>query len=229
MNPTVAYASFCCAKDMERAIGTYWDHQESHNFPFPESLFIFQRCFPNGFEEKPGMKPVVIQEADYAKIMEFFRIEYPNPVLDELTHGWGAPHFWAHHMVNHLQAAIIAETDYIVFADADCHMKSQPENRSWIDAGIALLEARPELFVISPNEGGPERLETIMSQQMFLVNRKRFLEMEFIPWDGKFIEGGPFQEYYALLEGFIGRFMAKNGLFRYVLPAEFRYWHKAWH
>jgi hypothetical protein len=132
-------------------------------------------------------------------------------------------------MVNHLETLRRASTDYIAFADGDCYIMETPKTPTWIERGIEILESDPKVFVVSPNDGGQERYEHIMSQQMFLINRKRFREMDFIPWDGKFIEGGPFQEYYGLLEGWIGRYMASRGLFRYVLSPSHRYWHKAWH
>lgn len=225
---TVAYASFCCAKDMARAEAQFENHMLSHRKHFDEKFFVYQRCVSD-FLPPRGVKKLSISELDYPALFQTFNIPYPNPVLDELTHGWAAPHYWCHHMVNHLRALLAATADYIVFADADCHIKEAPAGRSWVEEGIALLEAKPDIFVISPNDGGPERFENIMSQQLFLVNRNRMLEMEFLPWDGKFIEGGPFQEYYALLEGFIARYMSKHGLFRYVLPPEYRYWHLEWH
>lgn len=228
--PTVAYSSFCCPKDMARAVSTYWDHAKSHRFDFDEHFFIFQRCEPVFFGGTPKFQAIVIRDEDYPRILHHFCIQYPDPVLSELTHGWGAPHFFAHHLVNHLQTLIICEADYIVFADADCYIKDTPaDGPSWVEEGIRILEADPSIFVVCPSDGGPERLEKIMSQQMFLVNRKRFLEMEFIPWDGKFIEGGPFQEYYGLLEGWIARYLAKNNLWRAVLGPEYRYWHGEWH
>lgn len=227
---TVAYASFCCLKDKERAVASLWTHLESHRHHFDEAYFVFQRCTPIFQFPVQGVVPLHIAPVDYPALFQTFNIPYPDPVFDELTHGWSAPHFWAHHMVNHLRALLAATTDYIVFADADCYIKESPEGGpSWVEEGIALLESKPDIFVVSPSDGGPERYETIMSQQMFLVDRKRMLEMEFLPWDGKFIEGGPFQEYYGLMEGFIARYMTKHGLFRYVLPPEFRYWHGAWH
>lgn len=229
---TVAYASFGCPKDIGRALENAEAHMESHKYKFDEKFFVFQRC--TNYE---GWRPVgpwgfydlSIRDEDYPTILGAFGIKWPDPVLDELTHGWGAPHFWAHHCVNHLKVLQHAKSDYIVFADADCYMKSQPEGKSWVDKGIEILESHPEVFVISPNDGSDERLETIMSQQMFLVNTKKMREMEFIPWDGKFIEGGPFREYYGLLEGAIHRYMAKNNFYRYVLNPEYRYYHLQWH
>lgn len=230
--PTVAYTSFCCAKDRDRAIANYWGHYDSHKYAFDERFFIFQRCDPNFVFEENVQRALaigLISSEDYAPLLGAHGIKYPDPVLDELTHGWGAPHFWAHHMVNHLKAAHLASADYIVFADADCYIKESPEGKNWVDAGIEVIENNRNAFVVSPNDGGDGRPERIMSQQMFLVNRKKFLEMEFIPWDGLKIDGGPFQEYYGLLEGWIHRYMEKTNQYRWVLTPEFRYWHKEWH
>jgi hypothetical protein len=232
---TVAYASFCCQKDMERVLSCYVEHVKSHAYGFAEHFLIFQRCAPLVAKESikinlPGQNSFVhIADEDYPGILGGFQIEYPNKVLDELTHGWGAPHFWAHHMVNHLKAALLATSDYIVFSDGDCFIKNQPAEQTWISEGIDYLQTNPDFFVVSPNDGSPMRLETTMSQQMFLVKRSEFLNMEFIPWDGKFIEGGPMQEYYGMLEGWIGRYLLKSGRRRFVLPPEFRYWHLGFH
>lgn len=227
--PTVAYSTFCCSKDRARVLERQEEHRNSHGYPFDEMFLIFQRCevapFLAGTECGPFYEGIL--EKDYPKILNAFGIKNPDPVLDELTHGWNAPHYWQHHMVNHLKTVQSAKSDYIVFADGDCYIKEQVG--CWVDVAIGILQTHPEVFVVSPNDGGQQRHETIMSQQMFLVNRKRFLEMEFIPWDGKFIEGGPFQEYYGLLEGWIARYMAKNKLSRYVLGPEYRYWHLEWH
>lgn len=227
--PTVAHASFCCAKDRARSMAVFQAHEASHRYQFDEKWQVFQRCEP--FDLPPSFKRIIIEPGDYAEILGAFGIQYPNETLSELTHGWGAPHFWAHHMVNHLAVLRNAESDYIVFADGDCYVKDQMEGTSWVDVGINTLENNPEMFLVSPSDGrpdgGPDRM---MSQQMFLVNRKRFLEMEFIPWDGKFIEGGPFQEFYGLLEGWMYRHMVKHNLYRYVLPKEIaRWWHLEWH
>lgn len=226
--PTVAYSSFCCFKDHARVESRFAENLDSHKYPFDEKFMVYQRCV-SMFEPPAGVLKAHIFDQDYPGLLNAFGIKNPDPVLDELTHGWGAPHYWQHHMVNHLKTLQIAKSDYIAFADGDCYIKESPADHSWIDRGIEILESDPRAFVVSPNDGGEERIESIMSQQMFIINRKRFLEMEFIPWDGKFIEGGPFQEYYGLLEGWIARYMAKNNLYRYVLPPAYRYWHLAYH
>jgi hypothetical protein len=226
--PTVAYASYCCAKDRARAEANYIHHMESHGFPFNEVFQVFQRC--EAFPLDPRFKGIEIREQDYPLIMASIGVPFPDPIMDELTHGWSAPHYYAHHIVNLVKSAQVATSDYIVLADGDCFVKDQPDGVSWVAEGIRILESDPSVFVVSPSDGRPHgEKDRMMSQQMILVNRKRFAEMEFIPWDGKFIDGGPFQEFYALAEGFIYRYMVKNNLYRYLLPPQWRWWHKEWH
>ena len=229
MKPLVAYASYCCPKDQDRVLARAQEHVASHKYPFDVKYFVFQRC-PESLIAPEGFNPIRIADSDYPEILHHFGIQWPDPVLDELTHGWSASHFWAHHVCNHVAVLRQAQTDYIVFADGDCFISETPESGpSWVEKGIELLENNPDLFVVCPSDGGEERREIIMSQQMFLINRKRFLEMEFIPWDGKFIDGGPMQEWYGMLEGKISRYMMKNNLFRYVLPQTWRWYHLGFH
>ncbi len=236
--PTVCYSSFCCPKDMERFIATQADHIRSHGYRFDEVRLVQQRCklplkwppmpIPEEYNDRTLFHEIV--DADYPKILHSFGIKYPDPVADYITKGWESSHFHAHHLVNHLKVLEHAKSDYIVFADADCYVKDQAEGVSWVDVGINTLENNPEMFVVCPSDGrpdgGPDRM---MSQQMFLINRKRFLEMEFLPWDGLFLENGPFAPFYFLMEGFIYRHMVKHNLYRYVLPKEIaRWWHNQW-
>ena len=227
--PTIAYASFCCPKDRDRAEKSYMDHMYSHGFVFDEKFMVFQRCEP--FELRPIFKPLPIKEEDYKGILASVGVPYPDDVLSELTHGWTANHYFAHHLVNHIVASQAASSDYLVFADGDCCITETPVGGpTWVEEGIRILERDDSVFVVSPSDGRPHGgKDRMMSQQMFLVNRKRFRHMEFIPWDGKFIDGGPFQEFYGLLEGFIYRHMVKYNLYRYVLPQTWRWQHKEWH
>jgi hypothetical protein len=203
----------------------------SHNYQFEEKFLILQRC----------VRPAIILDIDvniseikdndeYDKILSEFGLPTTNSVYDELTHGPSGPHYWKNHIVNHLRTLQIAKSDYIVFADGDCYVKDQPIEKSWINEGIRILENDPSIFCVSPSDGRPQAAkDSMMSQQMFLVNANKMRQMEFIPWDGKFIDGGPFQEFYALLEGFIHRYMKKNNLYRYLLGQEYRWWHLEWH
>ncbi len=223
---TVAYSSYCCTKDRARSEANYVQHMESHGYPFDEVFQVFQRCEP--FPLDPRFKGIEIRSEDYPAILDSVGIKHPDPELDELTHGYTAPHYWQHHIVNLVKSAQVATSDYIVLADGDCFIKEQPS--SWIYEAIRILQSDPSVFVVSPSDGRPKaEIDRMMSQQMFMVNRKRFAEMEHIRWDGKFIEGGPFQEFYALEEGYIYRYMQKHDLKRLLLPPVWRWWHKEWH
>ena len=227
--PTVAYASFLCPKDIERGLPKYPEHLKSHNYDFDEKFLVLQRC-ESPTQRNQEYHILRIDENQYKEILNSVSIPYPDEVYSELTHGFGGPHFYAHHLVNHIFAAQHVKSDYIVFSDGDCYVKDQPEGKSWINEGIGILESNPEIFVVSPSDGRPNAgRDSMMSQQMFLVNTKQIREMEYIPWDGKFIDGGPFREFYALWEGFCYRYMKKNNRFRYLLGPEFRWWHLEWH
>ena len=238
--PTVAYSSFLCPKDIERGLPQYPIHLKSHNYPFDEKFLILQRCqWPLNPElqdlyNREFKDPIIVSQIhdydDYRQILSEFGLPTENAVYDELTHGQSAPHYWKNHLVNHLRTIQLAKSDYIVFSDGDCYVKDQLPGKSWVTEGIRKLQSDPSIFVVSPSDGRPHaERDSMMSQQMFLVNTKQMREMEYIPWDGKFIEGGPFQEFYALLEGFIYRHMKKNGLYRYLLTTEYRWWHLEWH
>lgn len=227
MKPTVSYGTFCCAKDKDRVLAIAKSSMESHAYPFDEKFFVFQRC--DG-EAPEGFKQLNISKEDYPSILHAFKIKYPDAVAEYITHGWDAPHFFAHHLVNHLKVLQNATSDYIAFSDGDCYIKEQPEGVSWIEEGIRILETNSKVFVVSPSDGRPDGgSDRMMSQQMFLINRKRFLEMEFIPWDGLFLDNGPFAPFYFLMEGVIYRYMVKYDFFRFVLPPQFRWWHLEFH
>ena len=173
---------------------------------------------------------IKIEEKDYPYILGRFGIPHRDPVLSELTHGWDNGHYYEHHLVNHLAHLLKATADYIVFSDADCQMIRQPEGKSWIERGIEILQQYPEVLIAAPSDGGPEynrllddgtRLTQTVSQQLFMADRRRLLEMDFtnLPWDGQFrAPYGPFQEFYGLYEGHLWRWMDKYGLYRAVLP-----------
>jgi hypothetical protein len=76
-------------------------------------------------------------------------------------------------------------------------------------------------------DGGRARLTQNVSQQLFIAERERLRKIDFnVPWHWeKIAPGGPFQEYYFLMEGRIWRFLDREGLWRAVLPDRWRYWH----
>ena len=236
---TVDFVTYCCPKDIDKLHENIVDHVNSHGYDFDNKFIVYQRCFPSdeahGFSAKlaslkesiSNLKTVSILDGMYNDILTRNGINPNNAEADDLTHGWGHSHYWRHHCVNHLVALEQSEADYIVMADADCHIKSQPD--SWVLKAIDVLKRNPEALIVSPSDGSTQKKTQTMSQQLFLVDRKRLQEIDFdLPFEG-FKEGGPMQEYYFMLEGRIGRYMEKNNLWRYLLDSSYRYWHKAWH
>jgi len=83
----------------------------------------------------------------------------------------------------------------------------------------------PIVLIVCPSEGCPG-VNRMMSQQLFICNRKRLSEIDFNCWNGKFIEGGPMPEFYVMLEGRISMYMLKNNFYRLVLDDSVgRYFH----
>ena len=204
---------------------------KSHKYDFDEILINHQRCemkglLPDKLADK--VKRLYIPEMLYPTLLKLFKIPVNDERADELTHGPKSPHYWKNHVVNHLSGLACAESEYVVFSDSDCIMVNQPPDISWVEEGIKILSSRPEILIISPSEGSPG-LTQIMSQQLFLCNRKRLMDIDWNCWDGKFIDGGPMQEYYPMLEGRIGMYLLQENLHRLVLPDSFRYYHDPIH
>lgn len=245
--PTVTLATHCHSRDLPRlhTPGVLEGLIESHQYQFDEILVIHQRCADMTYQYPFGIKNlnvIDIQEEDYPIILNKFGIPHKDQVLSELTHGWSWQWYYEHHCVNHCAEILAAKTDYIVFCDADCRIKNQPD--SWIIKGIELLEAYNHtngIFVVAPSDGGHEayftlddgtRLTQTMSQQLFMGRVKQLKEMDFtnLQWDGKFdAPYGPMQEFYGMMEGWIWRYMRANRLHRAILPEQWRYWHNEWH
>lgn len=238
---TVCLATHCHARDLPRlhAFTVLEGLIDSHQYPFDEIIVVHQRCadLPYFFNIKNG-RVVDILEQDYPTILSKFGMNPNDTKLDEITHGWSWQWYWQHHCVNHLTEILESKSDYIVFSDADCRIQSQPN--SWVIEGIGLLETYPEIFIVSPSDGGHEfskvieggvRLTTMTSQQLFMGRTKDLKALDFtdLQWDGTFIEGGPFQEFYGLFEGWLYRYMQANSLYRAILPEAWRYWHYEWH
>jgi hypothetical protein len=137
-------------------------------------------------------------------------------------------HTWKRHVVNHVFACELSSAEFIVFADADCWIRYQPDRTNWIERGIYILKENKDVFIVSPNDGGHERKTQRMSQQMFLVRRSMFAHANLNQpgWDGNTnIPGGPMPEYWGMLEGRMELHCQNKNTYRYVLGPEYRYWH----
>lgn len=224
----VTLATYCHAPHLAKlhAPGVLKELVDSHAYHFSEVIVVHQRCKGITFRQISEVPHRVIFTEDYPDILASFGINPNNKEADYYTHGPTASHFWVWHVLNHLCAAIECTTPYIVFSDCDC-LIIQSGAWSWIEEGLKRLQGDPVIWMISPNDGSDGRLTQNVSQQLFMVERERFLRVDFdLPWNGKFdAPGGPMQEYYFMLEGRIGRYLTANGLYRHVLPMPWRYWH----
>lgn len=241
MNSSVTFATHCHSRDLPRlhAPGVLEEMIAGHQYPFSEILVTHQRTgdLPFAFNIKDG-RILEINESDYSPLLRQFGMNPNDERLNEITHGWTWQWYWKHHCVNHLKETIECKSDYIVYSDADCRIQSQPS--SWVSKAIELLEDCPNIFIVSPSDGGYDfmwrlddgtRLLQRTSQQLFIARAKEMKALDFtnLQWDGKFIEGGPMQEFYGLMEGWLYRHIIANNMYRAILPEQWRYWHHEWH
>jgi hypothetical protein len=229
----VDFATFCHAGDAHRlhAPGQLRKQVESNGYQFNNVCIVYQG--------------INFQDYNYQALRDEcgfnISVSSVNDIDWELTGGGidvyelqfasntDKAHSWKYHVVNHIHAINkLVNTDYIVFADNDCWMVRQPEHISWVERGIEILQSMPEIFIVSPNDGEPERKTDRMSQQMFLAHVGDFRSADFNQpnWDGNVnIPGGPMPEYWAMLEGRMELHCRVTGQYRYVLGLEYRYWH----
>lgn len=227
---TIDFATFCFKGDAHRlyAPGQLRRQVESNNYRFNRIIVVHQCCNPADFGGFDGLEvaaPIIEDEAHIDRILTEASIDLSRPQYESDT---DHAHRWRYHVVNHLWAARNSEADYIVFADSDCWMVRQPAGVSWVDMGLAILRSNPDIFIVSPNDGEPARKTQRMSQQMFMVKVEDFLFADWNQpgWDGNVnVPGGPFPEYWSLLEGRMELYCKIVGRHRYVLPPEYRYWH----
>ena len=240
----VDFATFCHAGDAHRlhAPGQLKKQVESNNFEFDKIIVIYQMCDPLYYAPCPeplrggnDILPYTPFPGYHVNISTYeinhidgmlhkFGIDLDKPQYASQT---DKAHTWKNHVVNHLTAINQSNADYIVFADNDCWMVRQPEGKSWIERGIELLR-RHDCFIVSPNDGEPERKTRRMSQQMFMARNEEFRYADFNQpgWDRNVnIPGGPMPEYWGMLEGRMELHCRFAGKYRYILPPEYRYWH----
>lgn len=242
---TVTLATHCHSRDLPRlhAPGELEKLIDSHQYPFDVVMVIHQRCGDMPFEisARYNIEVYNIKAEDYPTILRAFGMDPDDPDLARICHGPSWQWWWQNHCVNHCKEIIEATTDYIVFNDADCKM-IRNDGRSWVYRAIEILETHPEVFIVSPSDGGHEmdrvledgtRLVKTTSQQLFMGRRTQLQEMDFtnLRWNGQFdAPGGPFQEWYGLFEGHLGRWMKHIGIpYRAILPETHRYFHGQWH
>lgn len=237
--PSVDFITFCHWRDIAKlaAPGELKRRIDSHNYAFNKTVLVKQRLrdMPDHQHDFSDVD-VIIESEDYPNILIEFNIPDEDAIAEEKTHGPTAPHYWKWHCINHLIGLTVSDAEYIVFSDADCRMKSQPN--SWVDKGIELLQHHREILLVSPSDGGQNaerligdvRLHQVISQQLFVCERGRFMDVDFnVPWNWEYLAPGwPSQEYYYMLEGRLWRYMHHHDLWRALLPEQWRYWHDQW-
>lgn len=218
----VDFATFCYRGDAEKlhAPGQLSKQVASNGYPFDKVIVVHQGINPDDY--KPfdiEAQSVTIQTHEIDEVLTRFGVD-----LGGQYSGTDNKHTWKNHVCNHLRAVEESDSDYIVFADADCWIVGQP----WVKFGLNILDNYPVVFLVSPNDGEASRYTRRMSQQMFMVRTDEFRQADFNQpgWDGNVnIPGGPFPEYWALLEGRMEILCRQSNQWRYVCPPEFRYWH----
>jgi len=197
---TCDFATFCFAGDAHRlhAPGQLQKQVESNNYPFNQVLVVYQNCDPDDYDAHYPIYRVPISNIDVMLELlgiDLNREQYQSPTD---TH-----HSWKQHVVNHLVAVNVSRSDYIVFADNDCWMVRQPSGKSWVDKGIEILSANPDVFIVSPNDGEPERRTQVISQQMFMARTNEFRMADFNQpgYSGNPRDYPEMPEYAAMLEG----------------------------
>ncbi len=229
----VDFATFCYLGDAERlhAPGQLKKQIESNGYRFREVLVIYQLCNPSDYilpglhffpDYHPSLYAYQIADIDSVLLTLDIDIDKRQYVSDI-----DKSHTWKNHVVNHLKAISLSGADYIVFADNDCWMVKQPEGKSWVEQGVSILERDPSVFVVSPNDGEPERKTWRMSQQMFMARVDEFRQANFNQpgYTGNPKDYDTMPEYHAMLEGRMEYHCRQSGQFRYVLGPEYRYFH----
>lgn len=219
----IDFATFCCKKDAHRlhAPGQLRRQVESNGYPFHQIITVHQLCNPADYAPFDlETKTIVIDDLD--AVLHRFNIDIDKPQYVSQT---DKAHAYKFHVVNHLAAVEASQSDYIVFADADSWIVHQPD--SWVQRGIDYLAANPYCLIVSPNDGEPERATRVISQQMFLARTNQFRQLDFNQpgWDGDVTKLSEMPEYASMMEGRLHFYCEWAGMYRYVLPQEYRYWH----
>jgi hypothetical protein len=250
--PTVTFSTFCYHKDAPRIHqpGHLKKVVEYHNYPFDEVILVHQRLTQ---EQKDALPPIDLPNVKFIDSSYDDLKDFNIPLDDEISAccstGNNSPHWWPHHVINHLAAIKASTSDYIVFSDSDISIIKN-EAPGWVVKGIEILNANPDVLLVSPSEGGTDmwkphhegRFTMYMSQQIFLARKSDMLSMDWNVWwdwpkgaawphprighpQGYLAPQQPFREFYPMAEGRIWRWMNKVKKYRFVLDQRWRYWH----
>jgi hypothetical protein len=252
--PTVSFATFSYWKDSPRLHQPEYLKRiiDYHNYNFNEVILVHQRLTN---EQKMALPPIDIPnlkivDSNYENLREFGMPDY-DEIAEACCNGESDPHYYKKHLCNHAAAVKAATSDFILFSDSDISMvRNGPP--SWINVAIDVLNKYPDVFVVTPDEGGndmwkraPEGRFTLhSSQQIFLIKRTDLLNMDWNVWwdwplnaswptktrnghpNGYLAPNRPMAQFYKMLEGLIYCWMRKMNKYRFVLDGtRWRYWH----
>lgn len=230
--PTIDFATFCYRGDAHRlhAPGQLKKQVESNNYLFDRVWAIHQLCKPSDYNDSYFVfscpfSVSVYEITNIDEALKAFGIDINKPQYVSPT---DKAHSWKYHVSNHAAAIMHTTADYIIFADSDCWMIRQPAGQSWVQHGLEILQNQPDVFIVSPNDGEPERKTQVISQQMFMTRVDDFRHADFNQpgWDGNpHVPGGPLPEYFGMLEGRMSIYCKYTNRYRYVLGPEYRYIH----
>lgn len=232
--PTVDFFSFCHSGDAKviHSPGILDKIVRSQGHNFDNVWLIHQNCDWKEYEPFDLDYPVHCVAIDRDEVVDKI-IPQPDVMAEENTGPPNSAHYYKKHLCNHVYAMQVSESDYLCFADSDTLVVAG--EGSWIDKGIEVLTRRYDALVASPHWGGADGIMgedqdawycRTMSQQIFLINRQRMLEIDWnIPWNWEVKSpGNGLREFYFMCEGRIWRVMNKHNLFRAALKG-WRYWH----
>jgi len=138
---TVSLVTFCHPPRYSRRLhdpGVLRSMVESHGWQFDDVLVVHNQCRAADYPAFDfPCRTVDLPRSEFDSLLMRFDVDPVNGLCDEVTHGEGAPHWWVVHIVNHLCGLENTNTEFVVFADCDTRIVSQPS--SWVGAGISIL------------------------------------------------------------------------------------------
>ena len=224
--PTVDFITYCCPKDIHKTYAG-WDRLvQSHNYAFHEVILIRQRCKDiDAGTLDPSVR--ILETEDYPDILGEFGID-ENDQDAERASPYNTKFYWKWNTMNPLIGLKESNAEYIMFTDCDNWLEWYGSANDWIERGVSILQSKPEVIMICPNQWDGQRENMItkdVSQCMFLCNKQRFRELDYnVPNPVRVELGG----YHYIFEGRVWRYVQNNPVWRMFLMKPPILRHQAW-
>jgi len=226
----VTFATYVCPESHIHKLyapGAFSALLDSHKCEFGEIILVRQRCrdIDVGLPEVPCR---ILESEDYPNIYKDFHIVEYNPLawrysghdtpVDKDLHTFELKYWWKRH-TNQLIVLQEAHTKYIVFSDDDAPLLGDDPDNPWVGRAIEKLETDREFIIVNPGHGldgtwGNDEVHSIMSLQVCLVERERWLNFDY---ETPLPEGVEWKSYHFMLEGRVWRYAQKYGYKRWIL------------